>query len=363
MTACPELAREGADAMKLDARIRVDLAGFVLDVDLEVAASSVTAILGPNGAGKTTVLRCLSGTLGLDGGCIRLGGRVLDDPGARTFLPTERRRVGYVHQDLLLFPHLSVVDNVAFGLRSRGTRRDAARKDAMEWLARVGLADQAGARPGTLSGGQAQRVALARVLVSAPDLLLLDEPLAALDVGTRGTMRRDLHRYLADFAGPTVVVTHDPLDAIALADRLVILESGSVTQSGSLAEVTTRPRTRYVADLVGTNLVTGMADGRSVTCGGATVEMAEPLAGPAFLTISPSSVTVHAETPHGSARNTWRSRITGIELLGDRVRLLLSGPPIQVAEITPASLADLHLEVGRDIWVSVKATEVKAYLR
>lgn len=350
-------------AMKLEARMRVDLAGFVVDLDLDVPDSSVTAILGPNGAGKTTVLRCLAGTIGLDAGRIQLGGRVLDDPSDPTFMAAEQRRVGFVHQDLLLFPHLSVVDNVAFGLRSRGARRDHARKRATEWLDRVGLADQSGARPGMLSGGQAQRVALARVLVTEPDLLLLDEPLAALDAGTRGIMRRDLHRYLDDFAGPAIVVTHDPLDAMALADHLVILESGAVTQSGGMGDVTSRPRTPYVADLVGTNLISGLAQGHEVICDGATVVVAEPLAGPAFVTISPSSLTIHAETPRGSARNTWRGHICGIEQLGNRVRILLEGAPVLVAEITPASLAHLHLQVGSDVWVSVKATEVKAYLR
>lgn len=350
-------------AMRLEARMRVDLAGFVVDVDLDVPDSSVTAILGPNGAGKTTVLRCLAGTIGLDAGRIQLGSRVLDDPGAPTFMAVEQRRVGYVHQDLLLFPHLSVVDNVAFGLRSRGARRDHARKRATEWLERVGLADRSGARPATLSGGQAQRVALARVLVTEPDLLLLDEPLAALDASSRGTMRRDLRRYLDDFDGPAIVVTHDPLDAMALADHLVVLEAGAVTQSGRMGDVTSRPRTSYVAELVGTNLVTGVAQGHEVICAGATVVVAEPLEGSAFVTISPSSLTVHAEKPLGSARNTWHGHICEIELLGSRVRLLLEGPPVLVAEITPASLADLRLEVGNDVWVSVKATEVKAYLR
>ncbi|MGI8754495.1 MAG: sulfate/molybdate ABC transporter ATP-binding protein [Acidimicrobiales bacterium] len=349
--------------MTLDAHLDVTLGAFHLDVALTAEPASVTAVLGPNGAGKTTVLRTLAGTVALDRGTIQLGGRVLDDPAARVFAPPERRRVALVHQDLLLFPHLSALDNVAFGLRCTGTSRAEARRLASAWLGRAGLADQCDARPRTLSGGQAQRVALARSLVTNPDLLLLDEPLAALDAGTRTTTRRDLRRFLDDTACPTILVTHDPLDALTLADRVLVLENGRVTQEGAIAEVTARPRTRYVADLLGTNLLVGAGRGRRVEVGTGTVEVAEAIVGPAFVTISPSAVTLGATRPEGSARNVWPVTVTDLDLLGERVRVTVTGAVDLVAEITPAALAQLALTEGAPAWASVKATEVCPYLR
>jgi molybdate transport system ATP-binding protein len=349
--------------VNLDAAIDLTQGPFRLRMDLAVAAGTTTAVLGPNGAGKSTLLRVLAGSAALDAGHVRLGERTLDEPGGRVFVAADSRRVGLVHQDLLLFPHLSVLDNVAFGPRCAGLSRATARAAAVGWLARVGLTDLADATPRSLSGGQAQRVALARVLVTEPDLLLLDEPLSALDAGTRGTTRRDLRRYLDDFAGATVLVTHDPLDALALADRVVVLEAGLVTQAGPIAEITARPRTRYVADLVGTNLVVGDAHGRTVRVGTAAVSLAEPLEGPTFATISPSAVTISHQPPDGSARNAWPVNIVGIEHLGERVRVALDGPPDLVAEITTASLLALSLAVGDSVWASVKSTDIAAYSR
>ncbi len=190
-----------------------------------------------------------------------MGDRTLDEPATRTFVPPEDRRVAVVHQDFVLFPHLRVLDNVAFGPRSAGVPRRRADQVAREWLERMDLGDYALDRPASLSGGQAQRVALARALAADPEVLLLDEPLSALDVTTRATTRRDLRHHLDAFAGATVVVTHDPLDALLLAGRVAVLEAGRVTQAGSVAELTSHPRTRYVADLIGTNLLRGVADG------------------------------------------------------------------------------------------------------
>src|SRR5690606_23995610 len=225
-----------------------------LDVSLRVAAGEVVALLGPNGAGKTTALRALAGLRPLDAGRIALGDTVLDDPAAGVFVPPDRRPVGVVFQDYLLFPHLSVMDNVAFGLRCRGARRAEARRAAVEWLDRVGLAAQAARRPRDLSGGQAQRVALARALAVHPRLLLLDEPLAALDARIRLETRAHLQRRLRDQQAAPLLVTHDPLDAMVLADRVVVVEDGRVVQEGDAAEITRRPRTDYVARLAGLNL-------------------------------------------------------------------------------------------------------------
>jgi molybdate transport system ATP-binding protein len=349
--------------VNLDAAVDLTQGSFRLKVELPVAAGTTTAVLGPNGAGKSTLLRVLAGSTAIDAGHVRLGDRPLDEPARRVFVPTEARRVGLVHQELLLFPHLSVLDNVAFGPRCAGRRRAEARAMARTWLERVGLAETADAMPRSLSGGQAQRVALARVLVTEPDLLLLDEPLSALDAGTRGVTRRDLRRYLDGFAGATVLVTHDPLDALALADRVVVLEAGLVTQGGPIGEITAHPRTRYVADLVGTNLLVGDAHERTVTVGTAAVSLAEPLDGAAFATISPSAVTISHHQPEGSARNAWPVNIAGIEHLGERVRLALEGPPDLVAEITTASLLALSLSVGDAVWAPVKSTDIAAYLR
>jgi molybdate transport system ATP-binding protein len=346
----------------LTAKLILGLGRLDLDVQLEVAGGQVVALLGPNGAGKSTVLRALAGLLPLSGGQVVLDGQVLEDPTRRIRVPTERRPVGMVFQDYLLFPHLSALENVAFGLRARGRGRAQSRELATAWLDRLGLGGLGSGRPGTLSGGQQQRVALARALATDPRMLLLDEPLAALDVSTRAEVRRDLRRHLRDFPGVNLVVTHDPLEALALADRLVVIEQGRILQSGSATEVTDRPRSRYVADLVGVNLLRGRArqgvveleiGGRLVTAGTAEGEV--------FAVVAPRSVSLWRSQPDGSPRNVWRGRATGVDLQGDRVRVRVEGRPSLVAEVTPAAMVDLGLAEGTEIWVSVKATEVTVY--
>jgi molybdate transport system ATP-binding protein len=349
--------------MTLTAQIQVRLDGFDLDVVLDAAPGRVLAVVGPNGAGKSTALRALQGTTPLDGGRIELEGTVLDDPAAGTFVLPEQRRVGMVHQDLLLFPHLSARDNIAFGLRARGVTRVEARRRADEQLAALGLEAQAGSRPTALSGGQAQRVALLRALATDPRLLLLDEPLAALDPTTRGETRRDLRRTLDGFGGIAIVVTHDPIDALTLAEDIVVIEQGRVAQAGTLAEVTGRPRSRHVAELLGTNLVRGTATGTEVATGTTTVHLAEPVEGEVFVTIPPSAITLQASEPESSARNRWPMTVTAIEPSGERARIRLDGPLPLVAEITTASLADLRLQAGTAVWAAVKATELHAYPR
>jgi molybdate transport system ATP-binding protein len=355
--------RVGVTLLTADLRVRRD--GFALEVDLCVAAGEVVALVGPNGAGKTTALRLLAGLLRLDAGRVAVGSdpaRVLDDPAASRFVPTEQRSVGMVFQDALLFPHLSARDNVAFGPRARGTGKRAATAQASGWLDRVGLADRAHARPGALSGGQAQRVALARALVTAPDLLLLDEPLAALDAATRVEVRAELARHLGDYAGATVLVTHDPLDAMVLADRLVVIEHGRVVQEGSPAQVARAPRTDYVAQLVGLNLHRGTAEGNLVTlAAGGRLVVAEPAQGAVLVAFSPRTVSLHRARPEGSARNVWAGRVAGIEQHGATVRVSVDGVPPVLADVTPGAVAELGLAPGQELWVSLKATEVTAY--
>jgi molybdate transport system ATP-binding protein len=348
--------------MTLDARMRVGVGGFELDVELAVAAGEVVAVLGPNGAGKTSLLRALAGLLPLMAGRVILDGIVLEDPVGGIRVPSERRPIGMIFQDYLLFPHLSVLENVAFGLRSRGMARSNAIAEASRWLERVGLPGEAGRKPASLSGGQAQRVALARALASNPALLLLDEPMAALDASTRVELRRDLRRHLESFRGVRLLVTHDPVEAMAMADRLVVLENGRVLQSGSPADVTQHPRSRYVADLVGVNLFRGrashnviaLADGGSLTTAGAED-------GDVFAVVHPRTVALYRTRPDGTPRNVWEGRAVDLDLQLDRVRVRLAGSPPIVAEVTPAAVRELGLDRGDQVWVAVKATEVSVY--
>jgi len=331
-------------------------------VKLRVEPGEVAVLLGPNGAGKTTVLRALAGLLPLAGGRVVLDGQLLDDTARRIRVAVELRPVGMVFQEYLLFPHLSVLENVAFGLRSRGMRRAPARRAAGAWLERLGLRSLEDTRPGTLSGGQQQRVALARALATGPRMLLLDEPLSALDVSVRAEVRRDLRRHLREFPGVNLLVTHDPLEAIALADRLIVLEGGRVLQAGTPAEVTGHPRSPYVADLVGVNLLRGKALGDVVEVdGGGRLEVVGAGNGEVFAVVPPRSVSLWRSQPIGSPRNVWAGRARGLDLLGDRVRVRVEGRPSLVAEVTPAAVAELGLVDGADVWVSIKATDVRVY--
>lgn len=346
----------------LSARVGVDLGGFTLDVELDVAAGEILAVLGPNGSGKSTLLRALSGLRPLDHGTVVLDGDVLDDPATDTFVVPEARSVGFVFQEHLLFDHLSALENVAFGLRARGVHRSDARTRARNWLERVGLADFAETRPSRLSGGQAQRVALARALAIDPAMLLLDEPLAALDVRTRQDVRRSLREHLATFPGVRVLVTHDPIDAYVLADRVAIFEDGHIAQAGTIADVTAHPRSRYVAELVGTNLVRGIVDGGVLTTdrGARLVVAADP--GPVFAVIRPQAITLSlgADTT-SSARNVLAGTVVDIDRLGDRARVGLDGPIPLVAEITVAALDALGLRPGDTVHAALKATDITTF--
>ena len=345
--------------MSLRADVRLRLGALQLEVELTALPGSVLALLGPNGAGKTTLLRALAGLERIDAGQIELDGQTLDSPGKGVFVPAEDRSVGYLFQEYLLFPHLSVLENVAFGLRSRGQHDPL--QTALGWLDRMDLTAHASGKPAQLSGGQAQRVALARALAPKPRLLLLDEPLAALDASTRVTIRRDLKQHLSLFDGISLLVSHDPVDAAALADEVLVIEEGRVVQRGTLPEITARPRSRYVADLVGVNLWRGLAKDGEVKLGDASISAADAADGDVFALVHPRSVSLYAERPHGSPRNVWRGTATSLDSIGDRVRVRVEGPLTVVAEITNPAVTDLGLVGGEEVWVSFKASEVDVY--
>ena len=357
-----------ADAMPtarrgLHGHVVVERGAFRLDVEIDVAPGEVVAVLGPNGAGKSTLLRAICGLTPLTDGAISLGSTLLDDPGADVLVPAAKRRVGVVFQEYRLFPHLSVLDNIAFGPRSTGLSRARSRAEAGAWVDRLRLGDLALRTPDQLSGGQQQRAALARALASDPGVLLLDEPLAALDAATRIDVRRDLRTHLAQFAGPTVIVTHDALDALVLADRIVVLENGAITQQGSALDVARRPASDYVAKLLGLNLLRGAAsDGEVAVDGGGVLHVPDhAVSGPVLVALRPSAIALHTTQPEGSARNVWPGVVDGVEALGERVRVSVSGAPSVLVDVTPGAVADLRVAVGDAVWLSAKATELEVY--
>ncbi|MEO6820992.1 MAG: ABC transporter ATP-binding protein [Candidatus Nanopelagicales bacterium] len=356
------MSAESHAGLVLDAEVR--RGDFRLTIAFQVAPGEVLGVLGPNGAGKSTLLRALAGLTPITAGRITLGGHLLDDAGSGTFVEAARRPVGLVFQNYRLFPHLSVLDNVAFAARAAGRDRARSRQAAWQWIDRLDLTSLADRRPAALSGGQAQRVALARALAREPALLLLDEPLSALDARTRLDVQGELSRHLSEFPGPCVLVTHDPLEALVLADRLVVIEDGAVVQQGTPAEVTRRPATDYVAKLVGLNLYAGHTEGYEVVLddGGSFVMAEHVPASGVLVAVRPSAVVVSTQRPSGtSVRNTWPGVVSGLTMLAERVRLDIAGQPSVVADVTAAAVADLSLAAGAQVWMSVKATDLEVY--
>ena len=350
------------DRVGLDALVVVERPQHTLAVSLSAAPGDVVAVVGPNGSGKTTLLRALAGLQGLTSGHVTCGGRTWEDSSTGVRLSAQERRVGMVLQDILLFPHLTALDNVAFGPRSRGVDRAEARRSATEWLDRMGVGGLAGRRPRQLSGGQAQRVAVARALATEPALLLLDEPLAALDVGAAMALRLELVRHLSEYAGITLLVTHDAIDALTLANRVVVLDDGRIAQEGSPEEVSSLPRTAHVARLVGLNVLGGQSRGTHVRLpDGSELVTTTPYDGPAHVTFPPAAVTLSPEAGSGSARNQWRGRVLSVAPHGLVVRVHLDAAGGLIADVTAESAGRLGLAPGQVVWASVKATEVTVH--
>ncbi|CAN5599196.1 ABC transporter ATP-binding protein [soil metagenome] len=354
----------------LSADIKLRRGDLRLQVSFVVEAGETVALLGPNGAGKSTLVHALAGLVPIDEGAVRAGDSTWEDPERGIRLTPQQRSVGVMFQGLLLFPALCAVDNVAYGLRAQGISRDDARRRALDVMDRFEAAHLARRMPSTLSGGEAQAVALARALAVEPEVLLLDEPMSALDVANRAAARRALRRALAGFEGAKVLVTHEPLEAMALAERLVVLESGRIVQIGTPADIRNRPRSLYSASLVGLNLLAGMVvtrddrvyldtgDGKMVIAPTALERGAEALA-----TIHPRAITlsVDAPPPSSSARNTLEATIAAIDLEGDRVRVVLDSRPALTAEITMDALHALDLRRQQKVWATLKATQIDVY--
>ncbi|MEQ6902502.1 ATP-binding cassette domain-containing protein [Nocardioides sp. YIM 152588] len=328
--------------------VRVAVPGR-LDLAFDVPRGAVIAVVGPNGAGKSTLVQALAGLQPATGSALIDGTDLLA-------LPPQRRRVGLVFQDRRLFPHLSARENVAFGPRSRGVPRAEARAAAQDWLDRLGVGDLAERRPGELSGGQAQRVAIARALACEPELLLLDEPFVGLDVGVAAALRIELAQHLADFGGTTFLVTHDALDALTLADHVLVLDHGRLEQAGPPAEVAARPLTEHAARMVGLNVIRERTRIRA---------------------FPPSAVSVSLHQPEGSARHRWQGVVRSAAPHGDAIRLRIdlpggpqTGPQTGrpavgerslIADVTPSATRDLALSPGRPVWAAVKETAITSY--
>ncbi len=358
----------------LTADVAHRFAEFALDARLEVAAGERLALVGESGSGKTTLLRAIAGLLAPERARIDVAGRAWTDTSAGIAVPPHRRAIGWVAQGYALFPHLSALDNVAFGLRASGVDRAIATARARGAMARLGVAALAGRRPAELSGGQRQRVALARALVLEPEVLLLDEPLAALDLPTRAAVRRELVAALAPLTCRTVIVTHSPIEALVLGDRIAVLEHGRITQTGTRAELLAHPRTTYVAGFLGLNLLpatvvaredgllrTRAADGELWVADDPSLPAAA-VGDAVSLIVDPRELSLSREAPHGSARTVLAGTVEEIAPEppdGERLRVAVATRPPLTAEITRAGAAAIGLAPGRTVWVSLKATGVR----
>ena len=349
--------------LRVEAKTR--LGALELDVALEVAAGTCLALAGPSGAGKTSVLRIVAGLVRPERGRVLAGGETwLDTEGGIDVAP-EARRCGYVFQEYALFPHLSAWQNVAYPLR--GMSRADKRERALALLRRFGLEALAEARPRTLSGGERQRVAVARALARSPGVLLLDEPLSALDARTRAGAARELSAVLREVEVPSLLVTHDFTEAAQLGDRVGVIDGGRVVQEGSPSELAAEPRSAFVADFTGAIVLTGVAgagsDGltRVALDGGGEASSTDAAEGPVAVSVYPWEITIESleEAAHGSARNRLAAEVVSVTTVGNRVRVGLAASQPLAAEITEASARALELRAGTSVIASWKAAATR----
>jgi molybdate transport system ATP-binding protein len=349
--------------LRIEARTR--LGELELDVALEVPAGDCLALAGPSGAGKTSVLRVASGLLRPESGRVECGGETWLDTERGLDVPPEDRRCGYVFQEYALFPHLTTWQNVAYPLR--GMKRPERRRRAQELLERFGVGKLADARPRTLSGGERQRVAVARVLARRPGVLLLDEPLSALDARTRAGAARELESVLREIEVPALLVTHDFAEAAQLGDRVGVIDAGRVVQEGTATELAAAPRSAFVADFTGAVVLTGRARGGASGLthveldGGGAVTSTDRGEGPVAVSVYPWEITIEPEreAAHGSAQNRLVAEILSITTVGNRVRLGLAAPQPLAAEITQASATALDLRTGTRVTATWKAAATR----
>jgi molybdate transport system ATP-binding protein len=349
--------------LRVEARTR--LGALDLDVALEVEAGECLAVAGPSGAGKTTVLRVAAGLLRPERGLVEAHGETWLDTGRGVDVPPEHRRCGYLFQEYALFPHLSAWQNVAYPLR-RASRRERHGR-ALELLDRFGMAELADARPRTLSGGERQRVALARALARRPDVLLLDEPLAALDARTRAAAARELGRVLREVEVPALLVTHDFAEAAQLGERVGVIDAGRVVQEGTASELAAAPRSAFVADFTGAVVLTGTArDGADGLThveldGGGAVASTDRAQGAVAVSVYPWEIAIEpaGEARHGSSQNRLGAEVLSVTTVGNRVRLGLAAPQPLAAEVTLASAEALELRAGTRVTASWKAAATR----
>jgi molybdate transport system ATP-binding protein len=349
----------------MDASLEIELAHRLSRLDLDVSLTvgrETVALVGPSGAGKSTVLAAVAGLLRPHRGRIEHDTRPLLDTDRGIDVPPDERRVGLVHQDGALFPFMSVLDNVAYGVRGEGRRR---RHGAREVLERFGIGHLAAARPTNLSGGERQRVALARAVAAEPQILLLDEPLSALDAVTKVDVAGELERTLTDLRLPTILVSHDFEDVVGLADRVAVLQAGRIIQSGTARELVEAPSSPFVASLAGVNYFAGTA----VRQGNLTKVRADDWAsllvstdaedGAVGAVVAPWEVSLSQRMPDSSALNAVTGPVRRITLVGNRLRITLDSRPAVVAEITEESARHLGLAVGVPMVASWKATATR----
>lgn len=351
--------------MSLHVEAVADLGDLRLEIELDIAPGECLALAGPSGAGKSSTLRIAGGLLRPISGRVSCGDTTWLDTTRGIDRHPEQRRCGYVFQDYALFPHQRAWQNVAYALRDRP--RASRQQEARTWLARFGLEDLADARPATLSGGERQRVALARTLARRPDVLLLDEPLSALDTRTRASAQRQLADILRVTEVPAVLVTHDFTEAALLGDRVAVIDGGRVVQQGSATELAARPATAFVADYTGAVVLLGAAtaapNGTTVVtlADGHEIRSTDSAKGPVAATVFPWEITIeHAgQTTPGSAQNHLQARVRSVTTIGGRVRLGLTGAEDLTAEVTTTAIADLDLKPGSQVIATWKAAATR----